>query len=179
MDRRRAALRVPKGARRALLRRDSDTAPVVRSIFTRYAQTRDGARSIADWLNGQGVRTRSGVPWSTSGVLALLRNRAYIGEVSFRGVWGPSKHEPIVERELFDAAQSILDQRAGSPGIRRTDPTDFLLSTLRIVCDRCGHPMVGASARGRGGSSTPTTRVPRECAEDRRPATRNAYPRTS
>jgi site-specific DNA recombinase len=160
----------------SLLRPDPETAPVVRSIFGRYNQTRDGARSIADWLNGQGVRTRSGVPWSTSGVLSLLRNRAYIGEVSFRGIWGPSKHEPIVELDVFNAAQAILDQRAGSPGIRRTNPTDFLLSTLRIVCDRCGHPMVGASARGRGGKlysyytcSTRVRKGPKGCDQERLP----------
>jgi site-specific DNA recombinase len=160
----------------SLLRPDPDTASIVRSIFARYIQTRDGARSIAVWLDSQGVRTRSGVRWSTSGVLALLRNRAYIGEVSFRGVWGPSVHGPIVEREQFDAAQSILDQRAGSPGLRRTNPTDYLLSTLSIVCDRCGHPMIGASARGRGGKiyayytcSTRARRGPSGCDQERLP----------
>lgn len=158
------------------LRSDPETAPIVRSIFSRYIQTRDGARSIADWLNGQGVRSRSGVRWSTSGVLALLRNRAYIGEVSFRGVWGPSVHEPIVEPELFEAAQSILEKRAASPGLRRTNPTNYLLSTLAIVCDRCGHPMVGASARGRGGKiyayytcSTRARRGPSGCDQERLP----------
>ncbi len=170
----------PYGYRKAhgesLLRPDPEAGPIVRSIFTRYVRTRDGARSIADWLNGQGVRTRSGVPWSTSGVLSLLRNRAYIGEVSFRGVWGPSKHEPIVDLELFDAAKAILDQRGGSPGIRRTNATEFLLSTLRIVCDRCGHPMVGASARGRGGKlysyytcSTRVRKGPKGCDQERLP----------
>jgi site-specific DNA recombinase len=109
-------------------------------------------------------------------VLSLLRNRAYIGQVSFRGVWGPSVHEPIVDRQLFDAAQAILDQRAGSPGLRRTNTTDFLLSTLRLVCDRCGHPMVGASARGRGGKiyayytcSTRARRGPSGCDQERLP----------
>ncbi len=109
-------------------------------------------------------------------MLALLRNRAYIGEVSFRGVWRPSPHEPIVERELFDAAQAILDRRAASPGLRRSNPTDYLLSTLSFVCDRCGHPIVGASARGRGGKlypyytcSTRARRGPSGCDQERLP----------
>lgn len=38
-----------------------------------------------------------------------------------------------------------------SPETRHRIATDYLLSTLPCVCDRCGHPMVGASARGRGG----------------------------
>ena len=122
-----------------------------RSVFRHYVETRQGAREIARSLNGQGYRTQTGRPWATSSVLQLLRNRAYVGEVRFRGVWGQGVHEPIVERDLFEAAQAILDQRAGDPAIRRSNPTDYLLSTLPLVCDRCGHPMVGASAHGRGG----------------------------
>jgi site-specific DNA recombinase len=160
----------------SFLRPDPATAPIVRSIFTRYVQTRDGARAIAAWLDGQGIRTRHGAQWGTSGVLALLRRRTYIGEVSFRGEWRPSPHEPLVERKLFDAAQAILDARAASPAVRRSNPADYLFSTLAIVCDRCGHPMVGASAGGRGGKrypyytcSTRARRGPSGCNQERLP----------
>ena len=139
----------PRGT--TALQPDPATASVVVGIFRRYVETREGARQIAAWLDGLGYRTRTGGRWSTTSVLALLRNRAYLGEVSFRGVWGPGAHQPIVERELFEAAQAILDARAGDPALRRTNPSDYLLSTLPFVCDRCGHPMVGASARGRAG----------------------------
>jgi site-specific DNA recombinase len=160
----------------SFLRPDPATAPIVRSIFTRYVQTRDGARAIAAWLDAQGIRTRNGTQWGTSGVLALLRRRTYIGEVSFRGQWRASPHEPLLERELFDAAQAILDQRAASPAVRRSNPADYLFSTLSIVCDRCGHPMVGASAHGRGGKSytyytcsTRARRGPSGCDQERLP----------
>ncbi len=141
--------RKPRGT--TVLQPDPVTAPVVVSIFRRYVESREGARQIAAWLDGQGTRTRLGGRWSTTTVLELLRNRAYIGEVSFRGVWGPGAHQPIVEHDLFDAAGAILGARAADPALRRTNPSDYLLSTLPFVCDRCGHPMVGASARGRGG----------------------------
>jgi site-specific DNA recombinase len=160
----------------SLLRPDPETAPIVRSIFTRYVQTREGARSIAAWLDSQGVKTRHGAQWGTSGVLALLRRRTYLGEVSFRGVWRPSPHEPLIDRELFEAARAILDARAASPAVRRTNPTDYLFSTLHFVCDRCGHPMIGASARGRGGKrypyytcSTRARRGPTGCDQERLP----------
>jgi site-specific DNA recombinase len=160
----------------SFLRPDPATAPIARSIFTRYVQTRDGARAIAAWLDAQGIRTRNGSQWGTSGVLHLLRLRTYIGEVSFRGEWRPSAHEPIIERELFDAAQAILDARAASPAICRSNPGDYLFSTLSIICDRCGHPMVGASARGRGGKrypyytcSTRARRGPTGCDQERLP----------
>jgi site-specific DNA recombinase len=139
----------PRGT--AVLQPDPATAPVVAGVFARYVETREGGRQLAAWLDAQGVPTRNGGRWSTNSVLAMLRNRAYIGEISFRGAWGPGAHAPIVEREVFDAAGAILDARAHDPALRRTNPTDYLLSTLPFVCDRCGHPMVGASARGRGG----------------------------
>ena len=141
--------RKPRGS--SVLQPDPVTAPVVASLFRRYVETRAGARQLAVWLDTQGLPTRTGRRWSTTSVLAVLRNRGYVGEVSFRGVWRPGAQTPLVDRELFDAAQAILDARAGDPALRRSNPTDYLLSTLAFVCDRCGHPMVGASARGRGG----------------------------
>lgn len=162
----------PRGT--TVLQPDPATAPVVVSLFRRYVETRAGARQLAAWLDAQGVPTRTGGHWSTTSVLAVLRNRAYVGEVSFRRVWGPGAQPPIVERELFEAAQAILDARASDPALRRSNPTDYLLSTLSFVCDRCGHPMVGASARGRGGvryayytCASRATRGPAACNQPR------------
>ncbi len=41
---------------------------------------------------------------------AILRNRAYIGEVSYKDQWHPGTHEPIVDRDLFDFGQTMLGQ---------------------------------------------------------------------
>ncbi len=166
--------RKPRGT--STLLPDPATAPIVVAIFRRYVETRVGARSIAAWLDAAGHRTRGGGTWSATGVLAILRNRAYIGEVSFRGVWRSGGQEPLVERALFDTAQAILDERAASPRLRRTNPTDFLLSSLSLLCDRCGHPMAGASARGRSGRryayytcSSRARRGPTACDQPRLP----------
>ena len=129
---------------------DPAAAPIVREIFRRYTDERVGARVIASWLNEQRIPTRYGGRWATQSVLSLLRNRIYLGEVSFRHAWFAGQHEPIVEQAVFDKAQAILAERNLHPGLRRSNPTDFLFSGLPLVCDRCGHPMVGASARGHG-----------------------------
>ena len=130
---------------------DPAAAPMVHEMFRRYVEERVGARAIATWLNGEHIPTRYGGRWATQSVLAVLRNQIYLGEVSFRRVWYAGHHEPIVEAAVFEQAQAILAERAARPGLRRTNPTDFLLSGLPLVCDRCGHPMVGASARGHTG----------------------------
>jgi len=47
----------------------------------------------------------------------LLRNRAYIGEVFYKDAWHPGKHEPIIDRALWDQVQAIRNQRARRTGI--------------------------------------------------------------
>ena len=66
---------------------DPAAAPIVREIFERYTQDRAGSAAIANDLNARGIRTRYGRDWSRTAVLDVLRNRAYLGEVPFRGVW--------------------------------------------------------------------------------------------
>src|SRR5207245_2918002 len=43
---------------------NDDEAATVPLIFRKYTKERQGARSIAMWLNEQGARTRLGKPWS-------------------------------------------------------------------------------------------------------------------
>ncbi len=130
---------------------DPAATPIVREIFERYTHDRAGSAAIATTLNVRGVRTRYGRDWSRTDVLDVLRNRAYLGEVPFRGVWYEGHHEALVEQPVFDAAQAILERRSAEPRLRRTDGSDYLLSGLTLVCDRCGHTLIGASANGRHG----------------------------
>ena len=107
---------------------DPAAAPVVREIFHRYAEDRQGSAAIASELNARGLRTRYGHPWSRTAILDVLRNRVYVGEVPFRRIWYVGQHEALVAAELFDAAGAILARRAAEPGTRRTDGSDYLLS---------------------------------------------------
>jgi DNA invertase Pin-like site-specific DNA recombinase len=68
----------------------NDQAPLVRVIFDLYANKRLGANAIAAWLNQHGYRTRAGRPWGSTAVLTVLRNRAYLGEIYFRGSYHPA-----------------------------------------------------------------------------------------
>ncbi len=132
-----------------MLRPDPATAAIVSEIFRRYADDRLGSGQIASELNARGLRTNRGRPWSRTAVLAVLRSRTYLGEIPHRGGWYPGGHPAVVERALFDRAQLLLRTRARRPALRRSNPSEYLLSGLPLVCERCGHHFVGTAAYGR------------------------------
>jgi site-specific DNA recombinase len=127
-----------------------DEAALVPYIFGLYVKDRLGSNAIARHLNEQGYRTRNGRPWSHMSVLTVLRNRAYLGEVFFRGSYHQSSHQPLVDTAVFATAQELLAERGEDQGACRSNSYDYLLSRL-LICNRCGKRYVGAAAGGRGG----------------------------
>lgn len=117
---------------------DPDTAPVVREVFERRA---DGAgpAELADLLASRGVATSQGSrTWSKQAVYGLLRNRVYVGELSYgqdRRFVNPAAHEPLVDEATWQMAQ-------GGRGVRR--PRAHLLSGL-LRCAGCRHCLQGTT----------------------------------
>ncbi|MDA8148487.1 MAG: recombinase zinc beta ribbon domain-containing protein [Actinomycetota bacterium] len=89
-----------------------------------------------------------GKAWSYKSVLRLLRNRTYLGQVHFRGTWSDSRHPPLVEAGLFDAAHAILTERGEDVSKRATNSSEYLLTGL-VVCGACGSHFSGTAATGR------------------------------
>ena len=56
-----------------------------------------------------------GIRFAVGSLGYLLRNRFYIGEVVYRGEVHRGEHEPILERDLFEAVQAKLAANAGPP----------------------------------------------------------------
>lgn len=123
-------------------------ASLVPLVFNRYVNHRWGSHTIAAWLNTNGHRTRDGAPWDGTAILRLIRSRSYLGEVHFRGEWYPSTHPPLVDVDLFDAAQTVLTGRRHQHGSRGANSSDYLLTGL-VVCDTCQRRYSGTSASGR------------------------------
>jgi len=111
-----------------------EEAETVRSIFSRYRLLGSMPALIED-LDRRGVRTkanrlsdgrvRGGVRFGVGSLAHLLKNRFYIGEVVYHGELYRGEHEPILERDLFEAVQAKLRANAverqvrlkGSPAI--------------------------------------------------------------
>jgi site-specific DNA recombinase len=92
-----------------------ELAAVVRRVFE-DAKAGDSPGRIARALNADNVvppqRARA---WGERAVRLILRNPAYVGER-----YGVKRaHEPVVSRQLFNAAQRGLDKRAGEWAIKR------------------------------------------------------------
>jgi site-specific DNA recombinase len=132
------------------LQRNPTEAPLIPVIFDRYVNSQHGSSMLAKWLNESGYRTKSGRLWSAASVITVLRNRAYLGEIYYRGNWYPAPHEPLIPQELFEHAQAILTERGEDRAQRRTNASDYLL-TGRVRCGRCGQAYVGTAAHGRSG----------------------------
>jgi site-specific DNA recombinase len=160
---------------RERLERNPAEAPLVPVIFDRYANRKTGSSALASWLNENGHRTKNGRLWSSASVITVLRNRAYLGEIYYRGNWYAAPHEPLVPQDLFERAQALLAERNEDRSRRRSNPTEYLLSG-RIRCARCGQAYVGTAAHGRNGRYSYYTCFTRmrygsgQCDNDRLPA---------
>jgi len=155
----------------------NDHAPLVGVIFDLYRRKCLGARAIANWLNDQGHRTRKGRRWSHVAVLAVLRNRVYIGEILFRGTWYPAPHQPPIDRTVFDQVQRVLVERGDDHAGHAAAASDYDLAGL-IRCPRCNQRYLGNAAHGRSGRYRYYTCYSRQrfgtdaCPADRLPADR-------
>ena len=110
-----------------------EQAEAVRTIFTRYLALGSMGALIED-LDQGGVRTRGGIRFGMGPLGYLLKNRMYIGEVLYRGESYRGEHEPILERDLFDAVQAGLAANAVARQVRLKGSPAIL--TGRIFDDR-------------------------------------------
>jgi site-specific DNA recombinase len=98
----------------------ADEAKTVRHIFRRYLDLGSLTLLLAD-LRRTGVttklrplsngRTIGGITFTRGSLAAFLRNRFYIGEVRYKGEVFPGEQPAILDRALFEAVQTKLDQQ--------------------------------------------------------------------
>jgi len=77
---------------------------------------------------------RGGIRFGVGPLAHLLKNRFYIGEVVYRGEVHAGEHEPILDRDLFEAVQAKLAANAVARKVRLRGSASIL--TGRIFDDR-------------------------------------------
>ena len=127
---------------------DTNAAPVVRNIFEWYARANLSLMQIARRLTTLGVPAATGGSWTGESVRYVLRRPVCAGDF----VWGETvvrdAHEPLVARELWEAAQARLEVKAALPA-GRTQVSPYLLSGI-FFCGHCGNRMEGNTTSPRG-----------------------------
>lgn len=91
---------------------------------------------------------RGGLPFRRGGLISLLSNRIYIGEIVHKGSSYPGEHEGIIDRDLFDQVQAKL---ASQPRPRIQSKRHRVVSVLAgMLSDDSGKPMVPTHTRNHG-----------------------------
>jgi site-specific DNA recombinase len=103
-----------------------------------------GFRAIARSFNDRGLRTRTGRPWSALAIAGILKNRTYLGTYTRYGVRIAGSHEPLVDREIFNRADSVTRMR--KPVRKQAHETPYLLGGI-VRCDLCGRGLFGLTRR--------------------------------
>ncbi len=133
-----------------------EQAELVRLIFRKYALEGKGTAVIARELRESGCRTASGgTEWHASHIVRILRNEKYVGDLIQKKSITPDyltharranrgqeelvvlheHHEPIVTRELWNAAQRELQRRSRGQG---SGHGNRYLFSGKIRCGLCG-----------------------------------------
>jgi site-specific DNA recombinase len=116
-----------------------EEAKIVRHIFRRYLELGSLNPLLAD-LRGTGVKTKvrplstgrtiGGIPFTRGSLAHFLRNRFYIGEVTYKGEVFPGEQEAILDRKLFDGVQAKLDQQRTHHTVTRQASDSLLMGRI-------------------------------------------------
>lgn len=134
-------------------------AEVVKRIYSEYLLG-NGTFKIAKILNAERVPTVTGVKWSDSSVLQILKNEKYKGDVILQKTYTPNylskkkkrnlgemdsfyiedNHSPIISREDWEQVQIEMKKRAESKGnFKGSDKyKNRYPLTGMLICDKCG-----------------------------------------
>ena len=133
---------------------DPERAPHIRWAFEQYATGAWSLQRLATALEARGLMQRATArrvarPLPSNKLHNVLRNRYYIGFVSWEGIEYPGRHEPLVDQATFDSVQHILGAHRAS-GERSYRRRHYLAGTL--YCARCQSRLIYAVSTGKQGN---------------------------
>lgn len=143
-----------------------DEAVIVRRIFRLAAVEGYGAQRIANYLNSEGIKNRSGINWHPATLQAMLRNIIYIGILrSGDHTSEQLAHLQIIDNETFDIVDRMLEARSRKNAAIRSKPLNTRGNSLLagfVFCGHCGARLCvttsGKNGRKRDGERSIRTR---------------------
>lgn len=125
---------------------DPIQGPLVREAFELYASGRYGLHSLRAHMNERGMRNSGGRPFHVSGLAHILRNPFYYGLIIVQGQSFIGAHEPLISKELFDAARARAEGRLVS-AMRVWGRKEYRYRRL-INCVNCTGIFIAETQRG-------------------------------
>lgn len=117
---------------------DPERGPLITLAFELYATGDYTLAALADELTNRGLVTRPSRypagPISDSKLSELLRDRYYLGYVTYKGEEYPGRHEPLVDSETFERVQEVRQSRSVA-GERQRRHRHYLRGT--VWCGAC------------------------------------------
>jgi site-specific DNA recombinase len=119
---------------------DPERAPYIQLAFELAATGEYTIERLADVLRERGLRMRPQAnrpagPISAKYLARVLRDRYYLGVVSYDGEEYPGRHEPLISTALFAKVQAALDERLPKTGERQRRHHHYLKGG--VWCGRC------------------------------------------
>lgn len=126
---------------------DEQKARIVRYIYSLRADGKT-KKEIVDACNARGYKTKNGNPFYSNALHAILTNRMYIGDYTYKGEIARTC-PAVVDEKIFAAVQEAEKPRKTH---KKTEEDGALFNlTGKIFCGHCKKPMVGDSGTSRTG----------------------------
>lgn len=106
---------------------------IVELIFKQFIETQSTV-CVARFLNDIGSKNRSNKPWDCRGILWLLQNPVYKGDIRWKNQLFSGTHPPIISAQTFEQTQYFLKKK------HKHTKTDAILQKL-LVCGHCSVAM--------------------------------------
>ena len=144
---------------------------VVKLIYHKFLNEGKGTHIIARELFEAGIRPKRVKQWSNTVILRVLRNEKYVGDLLQKKTFTPDylshskkynrgnedmvyikdHHEPIIDRETWDAVQKELARRSPSDEQKSKHSNRYWCSG-KLVCGECGQRFVSRTKRLKNGT---------------------------
>ena len=110
-------------------------ADIVKTIFETYLSTGSTAK-VYKRLKADSLFNRQGIPISHEEIRKLLMRAVYIGQIEYQGNIYQGLHDPIISKELFDAAKCLRKER-----VKKSKVFNYSLFPGLVHCKDCGSVM--------------------------------------
>ncbi len=122
---------------RGVIEVDPENAPKIRRIHDLYAYHSFTLDSLIQQLAEEGIEYAQRMfCFNRAQLHAILRDRAYIGEVRHQGQRYSGVHESLIDRNTWDRVQILLEDKV-------YHSHEMLYAGKLIDCAHCGHPITG------------------------------------